>query len=144
MAKRQRNEFGNRRRFLKLLAGAGAAASLGGVGTLSALSPDATFDFEEISPATSGITWRHVNGRSPMAHLPETVGGGCAFVDYDNDGWMDLYLVNSGKCDFYEPPSPLRNALYHNNRDGTFTDVTVKAGVPGDAYGMGVAVGDYD
>jgi hypothetical protein len=57
---------------------------------------------------------------------------------------MDIYLVNSGPCDFYEPRQPLRNALYHNNRDGTFTDVTLKASVPGDAYGMGVAVGDYD
>jgi len=79
-----------------------------------------------------------------MAHLPETVGTGCAFLDYDNDGWMDIYLVNSGPCDFYQPPDPLRNALYHNNRDGTFSDVTVKAGVAGNAYGMGIAVGDYD
>ena len=79
-----------------------------------------------------------------MAHLPETVGAGCAFFDYDNDGWMDIYLVNSAPCDFYDPPQPLRNALYHNNRDGTFTDVTLKAGVAGNAYGMGVAVGDYD
>jgi len=79
-----------------------------------------------------------------MAHLPETVGAGCAFVDYDNDGWMDIYLVNSGPCDFYQPAQQLRNALYHNNRDGTFTDVTQKARVPGTAYGMGVAVGDYD
>lgn len=100
--------------------------------------------FEEIAPSTSGIAWTHVSGRSPMAHLPETVGAGCAFLDYDNDGWMDIYLVNSGACDFYEPSPPLRNALYHNNRDGTFTDVTLRAGVPGSAYGMGVAVGDYD
>jgi hypothetical protein len=79
-----------------------------------------------------------------MAHLPETVGPGCAFVDYDNDGWMDIYLVNSGPCDFYQPKQPLRNALYRNNRDGTFTDVTLKAGVGGNAYGMGVAVGDFN
>ena len=76
--------------------------------------------------------------------LPETEGPGCAFLDYDNDGWMDIYLVNSGPCDFYQPAKPLRNALYRNNRDGTFTDVTEKAGVGGNAYGMGVAVGDYD
>ena len=57
---------------------------------------------------------------------------------------MDIYLVNSGKCDFFDPTPPLRNALYHNNRDGTFTDVTEKAGVAGGGYGMGVAVGDYD
>jgi hypothetical protein len=77
-------------------------------------------------------------------YLPETTGAGCAFLDYDNDGWMDIYLVNSGACDFYTPPSPLRNALYRNNRDGTFTDVTEKAGVVGGGYGQGVAVGDYD
>jgi len=75
---------------------------------------------------------------------PETMGAGCAFLDYDNDGWVDIYLVNSGQCDFYTPKQPLRNALYHNNRDGTFSDVTGKAGVTGNAYGMGVAVGDYD
>jgi len=79
-----------------------------------------------------------------MKYLPESSGAGCAFLDYDNDGWMDIYLVNSGKCDFYDPPRPLRNALYRNNRDGTFTDVTEKAGVAGGLYGMGVAVGDYN
>jgi len=100
--------------------------------------------FEEISPASSGISWRHVNGRSPEYYLPETTGAGCAFLDYDNDGWMDIYLVNSGKCDFFDPSPPLRNALYRNNRDGTFTDVTDKAGVAGGGYGMGVAVGDYN
>src|SRR5262249_55024777 len=100
--------------------------------------------FKKIPASSSGISWVHVNGRSPMAHLPETVGAGCAFLDYDNDGWMDIYLVNSGPCDFYTPTQPLRNALYRNNRDGTFTDVTAKAGVPGSAYGMGIAVGDYD
>ena len=100
--------------------------------------------FELVPPATSGITWRHVNGRSPNYYLPETTGAGCAFIDYDNDGWMDIYLVNSGRCDFYDPKPPLRNALYRNNRDGTFTDVTEKSGALGGGYGMGVAVGDYD
>lgn len=100
--------------------------------------------FEEIPSAKSGISWVHTNGQSAKMYLPETVGAGCAFLDYDNDGWMDIYLVNSGPCDFYTPATPLRNALYRNNRDGTFTDVTVKAGVGGNAYGMGVAVGDYD
>jgi enediyne biosynthesis protein E4 len=100
--------------------------------------------FEQIPGAACGITWKHVNGRSPEYYLPETTGAGCAFLDYDNDGWMDIYLVNSGKCDFYNPQPPLRNALYRNNRDGTFTDVTEKAAVAGGGYGMGVAVGDYD
>jgi hypothetical protein len=100
--------------------------------------------FQQIPAAASGITWKHVNGRSPEYYLPETTGAGCSFLDYDNDGWMDIYLVNSGKCDFYDPQPPLRNALYHNNRDGTYSDVTEKVGVPGGGYGMGVAVGDYD
>jgi len=100
--------------------------------------------FEEVPAGKSGITWKHVSGRSPEYYLPETTGAGCAFLDYDNDGWMDIYLVNSGRCDFYAPNPPLRNALYKNNRDGTFTDVTEKVGVEGRGYGMGVAVGDYD
>jgi len=100
--------------------------------------------FTEIPASESGITFTHTAGLSPQMYFPETGGAGCAFLDYDNDGWMDIYLVNSGPCDFYKPPTPLRNALYKNNRDGTFTDVTLKAGVPGNAYGMGVAVGDYD
>lgn len=137
----------SRRRFLQMI-------GWGGLG--SVLSPRALFyspalaqqpslpAFQEIPATASGINWSHVSGRSPMAHLPETVGAGCAFLDYDNDGWMDIYLVNSGPCDFYQPPHLLRNALYRNNRDGTFTDVTEKAGVPGNAYGMGIAVGDYD
>jgi hypothetical protein len=100
--------------------------------------------FEEIPSARSGIAWKHANGRSPEYYLPETTGAGCAFLDYDNDGWMDIYLVNSGKCDFFDPQSPLRNALYKNNRDGTFTDVTERAGVLGGGYGMGAAVGDYN
>jgi len=100
--------------------------------------------FEQVPPAISGILWKHVNGRSPSYYLPETTGAGCAFLDYDSDGWLDIYLVNSGRCDFFEPNPPLRNALYRNNRDGSFTDVTEKAGVSGGGYGMGAAVGDYD
>src|SRR3989440_6616654 len=100
--------------------------------------------FEEVPAAASGLSWRHENGRSADYFLPETTGAGCAFFDYDNDGWMDIYLVNSGKCDFLTPAVPLRNALYKNNRDGTFTDVTEKAEVAAGGYGQGVAVGDYD
>src|SRR5919197_3667890 len=100
--------------------------------------------FVEVAPSISGITWVHENAMSPSRYLPETLGPGCAFLDYDNDGWMDIYLVNSGPSDFWKPSKPVRNALYKNNRDGTFTDVTEKAGVSGNAYGMGVAVGDYD
>jgi enediyne biosynthesis protein E4 len=100
--------------------------------------------FAEVPPARSGISWVHENGRSDSRYLPETMGPGCALFDYDNDGWMDIYLINSGPCDFFRPQKPLRNALYKNNRDGTFTDVTEDAGVAGGAFGMGVAVGDFD
>jgi hypothetical protein len=81
---------------------------------------------------------------SPSRYLPEALGPGCAFLDFDNDGWMDIFLVNSGPSDFWKPTKPVRNALYKNNRDGTFSDVTEKAGVGGASFGMGVAVGDYD
>jgi enediyne biosynthesis protein E4 len=104
----------------------------------------ASYPFSEIPSSASGITWTHTAGSSSEKYLPESTGAGCAFFDYDNDGWMDIYLVNSGPCDFFTPVHPLRNALYHNNRDGTFTDVTEKAGVPGGGYGMGVAAGDYN
>jgi enediyne biosynthesis protein E4 len=100
--------------------------------------------FEEVPSAKSGITFVHENAMSPERYLPETMGPGVAFFDFDGDGWMDLYIVNSGPCDFFQPKTPLKNALYRNNRDGTFTDVTEKAGVGGGTFGMGVAVADYD
>jgi len=101
--------------------------------------------FEEIPASVSGISWVHENAMSSNRYLPETMGPGVAFFDYDNDGWMDIFMVNSGAADFYKPAMPLKNALYKNNRDGTFTDVTEKAGVAGgQAFGMGCAVADYD
>ena len=100
--------------------------------------------FEEVSPQTSRITWAHNNAQSVDRQLPETVGAGCAFLDYDNDGWIDVYFVNSGPSDFFTPPTPLKNALYRNNGNGTFTDVTDKAGVAGGKFGMGVAAADFD
>ena len=134
----------SRRRFLQRFGALPAIAGLRKFPFLEALAASSQFPFEEVSVGSSGITWVHTAGKSAEKYLPETGGAGCAFLDYDNDGWMDIYLVNSGQCDFYHPSHPLRNALYHNNRDGTFTDVTKKAGVAGGGYGMGVAVGDYD
>ena len=134
----------SRRDFLQLSCGFAGCVPLANFHLLGASPATAPVAFEEVPPSSSGITWVHTAGKSPEKYLPETSGAGCAFLDYDNDGWMDIYLVNSGKCDFYNPPHPLRNALYHNNRDGTFTDITEKAGVAGGGYGMGVAVGDYD
>ncbi|HSC45712.1 MAG TPA: CRTAC1 family protein [Candidatus Acidoferrum sp.] len=75
----------------------------------------------------------------------ETMGTGVGWLDYDQDGLMDLYFVQSGPTEIYKPDHPLRSALYHNNGDGTFTDVTEKAGVAAENhYSQGVAVGDYD
>jgi hypothetical protein len=131
----------SRRRFLKNAMG---TAAIFGFPRLMRGLAEPVYPFEEIPAEKSGIRWLHTAGKSAARFLPETTGPGCAFFDYDNDGWMDIYLINSGKCDFYDPNPPLRNALYHNNRDGTFTDVTEKARVPGGGYGQGVAVGDYD
>ena len=131
----------SRRQFLYSLA---AGISLTGFPLLARSSPSAIYPFEVVPADRSGIRWTHTSGKSLEHYLPETTGAGCAFLDYDNDGWMDIYFVNSGKCDFFNPDPPLRNALYHNNRDGTFTDITQKAGVAGGGYGQGVAVGDYD
>src|ERR1700736_4191235 len=111
---------------------------------LRATAPATEFPFERIPASASGISWIHVNGRSPEKYLPETTGAGCAFLDYDNDGWMDIYLVNSGKCDFFTPDPPLRNALYRNNGDGTFTDVTEKAGVAAPGWSSSAVWFDYD
>ena len=124
---------------LTALAGSSLPASL-----LRAATPAPQYPFEIVTASDSGIYWTHSNAHSDLKYLPETTGAGCAFFDYDNDGWMDIYLVNSGKCDFFAPDPPLRNALYKNNRDGTFTDVTEKAGVAAGGFGQGVAVGDYD
>jgi hypothetical protein len=129
----------SRRQLLSIAAGGSAAHLLKGSTTGAPL-------FEEVPPSVSRITWVHDNAISPQRYLPETLGPGCAFLDYDNDGWMDIFLVNSGPSDFFKPAKPLRNALYKNNRDGTFTDVTDKAGVGAETstFGMGIAVGDYD
>jgi hypothetical protein len=91
----------------------------------------------------SGIRFVHNNGAFGKKFLPETLGPGVAFIDYDNDGWPDIFLVNAmdwpGHLQKHTTPK-----LYHNNHDGTFTDVTHKAGLDVEMYGMGVAVGDYD
>jgi hypothetical protein len=132
----------SRRGFLSLGVAAGAARALG-IPPQNKASSEVSL-FSEVPASVSGITWMHENAMSPSRYLPEALGPGCAFLDYDNDGWMDIFLVNSGSSDFWKPPKPVRNALYKNNRDGTFTDVTEKAGVAGAYFGMGIAAGDYD
>lgn len=93
----------------------------------------------------AGITFRQDATSTDEKYYLETMGTGVGWIDYDQDGLMDLFFVQSAATDLYKPPHPLRSALYHNNGDGTFTDVTEKAGVGGSGhYGQGVAVGDYD
>ncbi len=82
-------------------------------------------------------------GQTTWKYILETTGCGAAFFDYDNDGWLDIFLVNGRTLDGNESPRPT-NRLYHNNRDGTFTDITEKAGLVRYGWGQGVCVGDYD
>ena len=134
----------SRRDFVRLLSLAGLSGA-SGMAPLGPLARAASPLFEEIPASVSGIRWVHDNAMSPDRYLPETMGPGVAFFDYDNDGWVDIFMVNSGASDFYTPKTPLKNALYRNNRDGTFTDVTDKAGVAGGReFGMGGASDDYD
>jgi len=94
---------------------------------------------------SAGITFKQDSTGTDQKYYLETMGTGVGWIDYDQDGLMDLYLVQSGETDIYKPPHPLHSVLYHNNGDGTFTDVTAKAGVGAEGlYAQGVAVGDYD
>ena len=109
-----------------------------------ASSTDIPVTFTDIAKA-AGLKFKQDSTTSDQKYYLETMGTGVAWLDYDQDGLMDLFFVQSTATDIYKPPHPLRCALYHNNGDGTFTDVTEKAGVGGDGhYGQGVAVGDFD
>ncbi len=91
----------------------------------------------------AGITFKHVSSPDKK-YIVESMSGGVALFDYDNDGYLDIYLVNSLTVDMVKSKQKTRSALYHNNGDGTFTDVTEKAGVGDIGWGMGVAIGDYN
>ena len=101
--------------------------------------------FQDVSEKAGLTRWRHVMGTPETKFILETVGSGVALLDYDNDGWLDIYLVNGSTYDALSgKTSPPHAALFHNNHDGTFTDVAQQAGVTNDRWGFGVAVGDYD
>ncbi len=101
--------------------------------------------FKDVSRESGLAVWRHVMGTPEKRYILETVGSGVALLDYDNDGWLDIYLVNGSTYDALKGRSEAPHAaLFHNNHDGTFTDVAQKAGVTNDRWGFGVAVGDYD
>ena len=122
----------NRRNFL-----------LSGIPLLAAgAKTDLGFHFTDVT-ASAGIDFHHNSGAFGAKYLPETLGPGCAFIDYDGDGWLDILLVNGTGWPGHNPrPSTL--SLYRNNRNGTFTDVTRRAGLAVEMYGMGVAVADYN
>ena len=106
--------------------------------------PDPPSPFRD-NRAGAGIDFRHQRGASDQKHLVETVGSGCALFDYDNDGWLDIFLVNGGLTPESTAAGPVRHALYRNLANGRFQEVTAKAGLVGNgAFGMGAAVGDYD
>jgi enediyne biosynthesis protein E4 len=153
----------NRRSFLRGIAGLASAAvldrSIRGytnhsrlcateweLDVFAAAPPDPGFRLVDVTTQV-GIRFRHNSGAYGGKLLPETLGAGCAFLDYDRDGWQDILLVNGAdwpghQRDHKAEPSTLK--LYRNNRNGTFSDVTRAAGLDVEMYGMGVAVGDYD
>ena len=92
---------------------------------------------------TAGVSFKHVNGAAGKKYLPETMGAGAAFLDFDGDGWQDILLVNSMNWPGHQGPRSTP-ALYRNKHDGTFTDVTRASGLDIEMYGMGVAAADYD
>jgi hypothetical protein len=104
-----------------------------------------TVVFQDITKAAGLSDWRHKMGAPEKKFIVETNGSGVALIDYDNDGWLDIYLVNGSTFDALEgKEGPPHAALFHNNHDGTFTDVAEKAGVTNDRWGYGVSVADYD
>src|SRR6185437_376072 len=104
--------------------------------------PSGPITFTDITQQ-AGIHFVHNSGAFGKKYLPETMGSGVCFIDYDNDGWQDILFVNSMDWPGHKKHASYP-ALYHNNHDGTFTDVTRQAGLDLEMYGMGCAVGDYD
>jgi hypothetical protein len=101
--------------------------------------------FTDISKQSGIASWSHVMGTLEKKFILDADGSGVALIDYDNDGWLDIYLVNGATFDALDgKETPPHAALFHNNHDGTFTDVAQKAGVTNDRWGFGVAIGDFD
>jgi enediyne biosynthesis protein E4 len=122
----------------------GLALVLGPLGLVSRGAPDAagSIVFTDAT-AGAGIQFKHQSGATGKKYLPETMGAGCAFLDFDGDGWQDLLLVNSRSWSAKAGAKTIP-ALYHNNHNGTFTDVTRGSGLDVELYGLGVAAADYD
>jgi enediyne biosynthesis protein E4 len=101
--------------------------------------------FRDISEKAGLTSWKHAMGTPKKSYIIETIGSGVALLDYDHDGWLDIYIVNGSTFDALDGKvEPPHAALFHNNHDGTFTNVAEAAGVTNDRWGFGVAVGDFD
>jgi hypothetical protein len=105
--------------------------------------PSGPIEFTDVT-SQAGIHFKHNSGAFGKKYLPETMGSGVCFLDYDNDGWQDIFFVNSMDWPGHNSGGKSLPALYHNNHDGTFTDVTQQAGLAVETYGLGCAVADYD
>ena len=106
---------------------------------------DGPIVFEDIAAKAGLTSWHHTMGTRQKNYIIETTGSGVALLDYDNDGWLDIYMVNGSTYDAITgKTTPPHAALFHNNHDGTFTNVAEKAGVTNDRWGFGAAVGDFD
>ncbi len=104
-----------------------------------------TVVFEDATKAAGLSGWQHVMGTKTKRYILETDGSGVGLIDYDNDGWLDIYMVNGSTYDALTgKKTPPHAALFHNNHDGTFTDMAAQAGVTNDRWGFGVAIGDFD
>src|SRR2546421_12814523 len=129
---------------LVLMTLAGCHTGSGNTSTAQAMWKPPAIRFADLTEQ-AGIHWSRTNGAFGKKWMPETMGGGGAFLDYDNDGWLDILLINGDYWPGHLPSSANHPtlALYHNNHDGTFTDVTKQVGLDMAMQGMGVAVGDY-
>jgi tetratricopeptide (TPR) repeat protein len=111
--------------------------------TSMAPQPRSAIRFEDIA-LQARVRFQYESGATSHLFIAETMGGGIALFDFDDDGWLDIYMVNGCVLPFDRQSPPLPNRLYRNRGDGTFEDVTERAGVAGRGYGMGCAVGDFD
>ncbi len=121
-----------------LLAGEQSAKS-----TRALASANLPILFQDVTKQ-AGIHFQHINGMTPEKYMPETMGSGGLFFDYNNDGWPDIFLVDGGSLVDEQISRRARSVLYRNNGDGTFTDVTTQSGIKNHGYGMGACTADYN
>jgi len=135
----------SRRDFVKLLTGSGAFLALVPLKRLHSVPVSPPVTFADVTQSAGLQSARNIFGRAEDKQLLlEEMGCGAAFFDYDNDGWLDIFLVNGSSLDSAERDRHYTSYLFHNNRDGTFTDVTIRAGLTHSGWGQGCCVGDYD